>query len=125
MGRRALGVSVLAVVLSAGFATAQNPGIGRLPPVGDLYGYSPLVQSIDPFPSRTSGYALSMFSPMGGRRIEPLPARLQRYPAVVILPVPCGSCVAAPPAQPVAAGPITAGPVVWAMPAQGLQRFAR
>src|SRR5262245_21037040 len=126
MARGALGLSVLAVVLSAGLARAQWPGpqgpgpaVGHPQPVGDLFGYSPLVPSVNPFPSRTSGYAQSIFSPMGGKRIEPLPP--PRHPSVIVLPVvPCAPCVPYPPGE-----PAVIGPVVWAVPAQGLQRFAR
>jgi hypothetical protein len=69
MTRTAFGASLVAIVLSAGLASAQNPAIGQLPLPGDLYGYSPLVPTIDPFPSRSTGYAPSMFGPNGGKRI--------------------------------------------------------
>ena len=117
MSRTAVGLSVLVMILSGGLAAAQSPAIGQLPPVGDLYGYSPLVPTIDPFPTRTSGYAPSMFLPnIGGKRIYPPPVVVQERAGVVV--VPDAPVVLADPAAAV-------GPVESLSPARGLHRFRR
>jgi hypothetical protein len=122
MRRRVFGWSVAVVALAGGGATAQSfhgnawtlPG-GPLPPIGSNFGYSPLVPAVEPFPSRTSGYAPSIYLPrIGGRRIDPVPVR---RPPVVVTALPAPVL----PAEPAVAGP----PVVWPLPARGLQRFGR
>ena len=133
MTRVAFGLTVAAVVLTAGGAAAQPTGRGAFatppdwaghpPPVGDLYGYSPLVRSVDPFPSRSSGYAHSMFLPrVGGRRISAQPAPVPRQP-VVIYHAPAVA-VAELPAIPVVPAGGT-GPVTRPLPVVGLNRFVR
>ena len=119
MARIAFGMSVVMVALSVWPATAQSPAIGQLPPVGDLYGYSPLVPSVDPFPTRTSGYYHSMFDPRyGGKRVyPPLPVVIHKAPAVPgHLPA-----VSMLPTQPT----VPLGPVVTPAPVRGRQRFGR
>jgi len=118
--RSAFGLSVIAISLSGSVVSAQSPAIGQLPLPGDLYGYSPLVPTIDPFPSRSTGYAPSMFGPNGGKRLY--------YPAVTRLgtPIPVAQGAVAPGA---AAGPIeptvVIGTVQSTMPARGFRRFGR
>ncbi len=127
-----LGVAVVAVALSCGVATAQPPvWVGGPVPPGQLYGYSPLVPSIDPFPTKTSGYGPSMFHPNGHRRVYPSlvvnPRRHSRVgievvdaPRIIIevVDAPRG----APGLLPVAAfEPV--GPVVRPLPVQGVHRF--
>ncbi|MCE9565664.1 MAG: hypothetical protein K8U57_26880 [Planctomycetes bacterium] len=117
MIRSAFGLSVIALCLSGSVASAQSPAIGQLALPGDLYGYSPLVPTIDPFPSRSTGYAPSMFGPNGGKRLY--------YPAVTRLqaPTPVASGVVVPGAV---AGPIE--PTVVVPPtvyARGYRRFGR
>lgn len=127
MTRVSHGLALVVVVLAAGAATAQPPPwAGGPPPVGQLFGYSPLVHSIDPFPSHTSGYALSMFGRNGGKRIYPPVG--SHGPAVI--PYPAVTTVPAAPAEPavlnpVMAGPAVANPVVWPTPARGRHRFGR
>jgi len=116
MYRVAFVLSVAVIALSAGFASAQSPAVGQLPPVGDLYGYSPLVPTIDPFPTRTSGYAYSMFLPkIGGKRINPPPG--VHYPPVITVIHEPAAVV--PQDQPA----VLAGPVVLPAPPRGLHRF--
>jgi|GEM_PF-6898755 len=127
-----LTVAVVVVVLSGEAVTAQPlPTVGGLGPPGTLDGYSPLVPTIDMFPSKTSPYAPSLFGPNGGRRVYPQliinPRRTcppssypSPYPTVVVVrekPRP------APPVRVVPASFETAGPVIrpWQ---QGLNRFA-
>jgi hypothetical protein len=114
-------------MLSWNAATAQPPVwvAGPVPP-GELYGYSPLVHSIEPFPSKTSPYSYSMFIPgVGGKRV---------YPSLVTDPrrrCPAGPAVVevrhAPRTAPTVlpAAYETAGPVARPRPAQGLSRFGR
>ena len=84
---------------------------------GDIFGYSPLVPTVDPFPTRTSGYAPSWFLPrIGGKRIYPPRYAAQLPPEVVVIP---GTVVAAD--EPV----IVAGPVQSAPPPRAWHRFAR
>jgi hypothetical protein len=115
--------SLFALALTGGVASAQSPAIGQLPLPGDLYGYSPLVPTIDPFPSRSSGYYHSMFHPVyGGRRI---PAGVTRLPAPAVVVE--GAVPPIPLAEPAA---LPVGPTVTAMPqplpqARGFRRFAR
>ena len=67
-----IALALLVVGFMGSLSSAQNPAVGQLPLPGDLYGYSPLVRTIDPFPTRTSGYALSIFMPhVGGKRVYP------------------------------------------------------
>jgi hypothetical protein len=121
MTRVAFGVAVVAVALSGGVAMAQPPvWAGGPPPLNHIFGYSPLVPSVDPFPSRTSGYAQSMFWRNGGKRIEPLPARLQRPGTVIEYPT-----LPSVPEPAVVGGTVTVGPVVQVMPARGWHRFGR
>ncbi|MBA4190162.1 MAG: hypothetical protein C0467_19430 [Planctomycetaceae bacterium] len=114
MIRSAFGLSVIVITLSGSVASAQNPAIGQLPLPGDLYGYSTLVPTIDPFPSRSTGYAPSMFGPNGGKRLY--------YPSVTRLsapiPVAQGAVVANEPT-------VILGSVESAMPARGFRRFRR
>jgi hypothetical protein len=110
--------SLIAVTLSAGLASAQGPAAGQLPPVGDIFGYSPLVPSVDPFPTRTSGYAPSWFLPrIGGKRIYPPQYAAQLSPQVVVLP---GTVVV--PAEETA---VLTGPVQPASPPRAWHRFGR
>jgi hypothetical protein len=121
MSRIAFGVSVVTVALSGGVAAAQSPAVGQLPPVGDLYGYSPLVPTIDPFPSRTSGYYPSMFNPRyGGKRIYPALPPVVIHPAPVPVPAQV-PVVTVLPTQPT----VPAGPVVMPAPPRGWHRFRR
>jgi hypothetical protein len=107
--------SLLAVALSGNVAGAQSPAIGQLPPVGDLYGYSPIVPTIDPFPSRSTGYAPSMFMPrVGGKRLYYPPVRA-RDPVIIV-----ERCAAAP-----AGAAALAGPVLLPAPARAWYRFGR
>jgi hypothetical protein len=111
--------SLLVVAVSASLATAQSPAVGQLPLPGNVYGYSPLVPSVDPFPTRTSGYAPSMFLPrVGGKRIVPLPARagIHHQPTVIVEPG-----VMMVPAEPT----ILVGPVQLPPPARAWHRFGR
>lgn len=115
MSRTAFGLSVIAITLSSSIASAQSPAIGQLALPGDLYGYSPLVPTIDPFPSRSSGYAPSMFGPNGGKRMY--------YPSVTRLSPPIvvhGDAVATP-VQPT----VIMGSVQSTMPVRGFRRFGR
>jgi hypothetical protein len=91
--RLAFGLSVVAVALSGGVASAeQPPWAGGPPPIGSWFGYSPLVHSVDPFPSKTSPYYHSMFHPVyGGKRVYPSlltdpRGSGYREPAVIITP---------------------------------------
>jgi hypothetical protein len=114
--RGAFGVSLVALVLWGNFASAQSPAVGQLPLPGDLYGYSPLVPTIDPFPTRTSGYAPSMFLPkIGGKRIYPPPVVIQER---VVVAAPDTAVVLADRAA-------TAGPVEFPAPARAWYRFRR
>jgi len=115
MIRSAFGLSVIAIALSGSIASAQSPAIGQLPLPGDLYGYSPLVPTIDPFPSRSTGYAPSMFGPNGGRRMY--------YPSVTRLtaPIPVAQGAVVGPTEPT----IIMGSVQSTMPARGFRRFGR
>ena len=127
-----LGVAVVAVALSCGVATAQPPvWVGGPVPPGQLYGYSPLVHTIDPFPTKTSGYGPSMFHYRGDRRVYPPLVVNPRRPSHVIIEVVDAprviiEVVDAPRAAPVLL-PATvfaaAGPVVRPLPVQGLHRF--
>jgi len=107
--------TLFALVFTGGIASAQSPAIGQLPLPGDLYGYSPLVPTIDPFPSRSTGYAPSMFGPNGGRRMY--------YPSVTRLsaPIPVAQGAVVGPNEPT----IIIGSVESAMPARGFRRFGR
>jgi hypothetical protein len=141
MRRIELGVAVVAVALSCGVATAQPPvWVGGPVPPGQLYGYSPLVHTIDPFPTKTSGYGPSMFHYRGDRRVYPSLVVNPRRPSRVVEGVHAPRVIiegadphrviievvdaprAAPALLPVAAfGPV--GPVVRPLPAQGSHRF--
>lgn len=119
-------VAVVAVALSWEVATAQPPpwAGGPVPP-GQLYGYSPLVHTIEPFPRKTSGYGLTMFHPGGDRRLYPTliinPRRPSPTVATVVIEV-RDAPLRAPALLPAAAfEPV--GPVVRSRPAQGLHRF--
>ncbi len=115
MNRTAFGLSVLAITLSGSFAAAQSPAIGQPPPVGQLWGYSPLVPTIDPFPSRTSGYAQSMFlRGIGGKRVYPSLAMPAQPPKVVVER--CPTCMTA-------SSGMSVGPVQPALPARAWYRF--
>jgi len=141
MNRAACGLAVVAVVFTAGGATAQPTGRGAFatppdwaghpPPVGDLFGYSPLVRSVDPFPSRSSGYAYSMFLPrVGGKRLSGQPAPVPRQP-VVIHYIPAASpptggpptitaTVTEPACAELSAGPVPTGPISAGLNPAGL-----
>jgi hypothetical protein len=109
--------SLITVAFSTNFARAQGPAAGQLPPVGDIFGYSPLVPSIDPFPTRTSGYAPSWFLPrIGGKRIYPPQYAAQLPPQVVVLPATV---------VPVEEPAVIAGPVQPAAPPRAWHRFGR
>jgi hypothetical protein len=113
--RTALSASLLVVGLTGGVAFAQNPAVGQLPLPGDLYGYSPLVRTIDPFPTRTSGYAYSMFLPgIGGKRIYPPPVVVEDPRQVIALPDAT--------MMPAETGAVI-GPVQPVQPARGWHRF--
>ena len=115
MNRTVFSALLLAVALSGNFASAQSPAIGQLPLPGDLYGYSPLVPTIDPFPSRSTGYAPSMFMPrVGGKRLYYPPVRA-RDPVIVV-----ERCAAAP-----AGAAALAGPVLLPSPERAWYRFGR
>jgi hypothetical protein len=125
------GIAVVVVALSWNAATAQPPpSLGGPIPPGQLFGYSPLVHSVEPFPSKTSPYAPSMFLPgVGGKR---LPTQLVIDPrrpspscnAVIIEVRDAPRFRPAPPVmQAVAFSP--AGPVVRPLPVQGMHRFDR
>ena len=121
----------LAVGLVGGTATAeQPPWAGGVPPVGQLYGYSPLNHSIDPFPSKTSPYYHSMFHPVyGGKRVSPFlltdprrpPVVIQEAPTVVTEAVPAAPAAVALPTQPtvVAAPPVERPRLLRALPRPG------
>src|SRR5438045_3504794 len=81
------GVAVVAVALSWNAATAQPPPyLGGPVPPGQLYGYSPLVHTIEPFPSKTSPYAHSMFLPgVGGKRVNPQLVIDPRRPSCAVI----------------------------------------
>ncbi|MFO0825427.1 MAG: hypothetical protein U0792_20290 [Gemmataceae bacterium] len=115
--------TLFALVFTVDSASAQSPAIGQLPLPGDLYGYSPLVPTIDPFPSRSSGYYHSMFHPQyGGKRIPVGVTRLPAPGVVVEGPVP-PIPLAEPAALPV--GPtVTAAPQPISTP-RGFRRFGR
>jgi hypothetical protein len=116
--RTALSASLVVIGLAGNFASAQNPAVGQLPPPGDLYGYSPLVRTIDPFPTRTSGYAPSIFLPgIGGKRIYPPLATYPHQPVVVV--------ERSPLVEPAVPAPMVVGPVEWPLPARGWHRFRR
>lgn len=119
-------VAVVAVLLSWGAASAQPPvWVGGPTPPSHLEGYSPFVPAVDPFPSKTSPYAHSMFLPgVGGKR---LPTQLvidpRRQCHTVIIEVrdaprfkPTGTVMQAASFEPV-------GPVVKPLPVQGTHRF--
>ena len=120
-----LGVAVVVVALSCGAATAQPPPwVGGPIPPGHLFGYSPFVHMVDPFPSKTSGYALSIFGPNGGKRVYPplvVNPRRPSCPTVII------EVRDAPRPAPVVLPAVAfeAGPVVRPLPVQGLHRFER
>jgi len=114
-------LTLLAVGLMGNLAAAQNPAVGQVPPHGDLYGYSPLVRTIDPFPTRTSGYAPSIFMPyVGGKRIYPPLATYPHEPIVVLERSP-----AVVPTVPTVPAPTLVGPVEWPSPTRGWHRFRR
>lgn len=125
-------VAVVAVALSWEVATAQPPpwAGGPVPP-GQLMGYSPLVHTIDPFPTKTSGYGPSMFHPNGDRRVyPPLIVNPRRSCPVVIEVrdgprVPTGTNLAATAPVVTTAAFEPAGPVVRPRSVQGLHRFDR
>jgi hypothetical protein len=131
MNRVVFGLAVAAVVFTAGGASAQPTGRGAFatppdwaghpPPVGDLFGYSPLVRSVDPFPTRSSGYAHSIFLPrVGGKRISGQPAPVSRHPVVIhYVPAATNPVVLPGPVLPVGA----VGPVVRPAMASGVDRF--
>ena len=115
MSWTASSASLVVMGLFASLASAQNPAVGQLPLPGDLYGYSPLVRTIDPFPTRTSGYAPSMFLPgIGGKRIYPPPVVVED-PRVVV----------ADPGTVIVSGEpgVIVGPVQWTAPARAWHRF--
>lgn len=126
MIRLAFGLSVLAVALSAGAVGAQQPPwAGGPPPIGNLFGYSPLTHSIDPFPSKTSPYYQSMFHPvLGGKRVypslvtDPRPTATRQTPVVTAPEAPVTMVAPGGPA-------VIAGPVQTVAPARGLRRFGR
>ena len=122
-----LAVAVVAVALSWNVATAQPPPwVGGPIPPGQLFGYSPLVHSVDPFPSKTSGYAHSMFLPcIGGKRVYPPLVVNPRRPSCHDVVIEVRDAPRAVPAVLPAAAFETAGPVVRPLPAQGLHRFDR
>lgn len=126
MTRVAFGVAVAAVALSGGRAAAeQPPWAGGVPPVGQLFGYSPLNHSIDPFPSKTSPYYHSMFHPVyGGKRVYPplvidprRPTVTREAPAAVPATLPAVPA----PADPAA----VVGPVERPRLVRGWHRFGR
>ncbi len=119
MNRITIGVSVIAVALSGAVATAQPPDwAGHPPPVGELFGYSPLVPRIDPFPSRTSGYAHSMFNPRnGGKRIYPQAAPVAE-PIIIIHEAPATLTPSITITE-----PVFVGPMVQPVPVRGWHRF--
>jgi hypothetical protein len=115
--RAVFAASLFVVALSDNFAAAQSPAVGQLPLPGDIYGYSPLVPTIDPFPTRTSGYAPSWFLPrIGGKRIYPPQYAAQLPLEVVVIP---GTVIAAGETA------IVAGPVQSAPPPRAWHRFGR
>lgn len=119
MTRTAL--ALLVVGFTGSLAAAQNPAVGQLPLPGDLYGYSPLVRTIDPFPTRTSGYALSIFTPhVGGKRVYPPIATYPHQPIVVVERSPV-----VVPTVPTVPAPTVVGPVAMPLPARGWHRFRR
>jgi hypothetical protein len=110
-------IASLFVALSVNVVSAQDPAVGQLPLPGDIFGYSPLVRTVDPFPTRTSGYAPSWFLPrIGGKRIYPPQYAAQLQPTVVVLP---GTVVVPDEAA------IVAGPVQPAVPPRAWHRFGR
>jgi hypothetical protein len=119
------GIAAVVVAMSWGAATAQPPPyLGGPVPPGQLYGYSPLVHTIEPFPSRTSGYALSIFGPNGGRRVHPSLVVNPRRPCHTVIievrdaPRPAPALLPAAALEPV-------GPVARPLPGEGLHRFNR
>jgi hypothetical protein len=117
MTRAILAAPLFVVALSASMARAQSPAVGQLPLPGDIYGYSPLVPTIDPFPTRTSGFATSWFLPrIGGKRISPPKYAAQLPPDVVFIP---GTVVA------VDEPAVVAGPVQSVPPPRAWHRFGR
>jgi hypothetical protein len=126
--------ALVAATLAATTALAQPPvwAGGPIPP-GQIYGYSPLVPTIDPFPTKTSPYAPSIFGPFGGRRVYPQLVVNPRRPAYRFengswnsSRVPTGTNLAnLAPAEPVVTTAFAVGPVVQPLPVTGLQRFGR
>ena len=117
MTRAVFAASLFVVALSDNFLQAQSPAVGQLPLPGDIYGYSPLVPTVDPFTTRTSGYAPSWFLPrIGGKRIYPARYAAQLPPEVVVIP---GTVVEADESA------IVAGPVQSAPPPRAWHRFGR
>jgi len=113
-----IALALLVVGFPGSIASAQNPAVGQLPLPGDLYGYSPLVRTIDPFPTRTSGYALSIFMPhVGGKRVYPPIATYPHQPIVVM--------ERSPVVVPIVPEPAVVGPVEMPLPARGWHRFRR
>jgi hypothetical protein len=123
-------------MLSWEVATAQPPPwAGGPTPPAHLYGYSPLVHTIELFPSKTSAYSQNMFGPNGGRRVYPalvVNPRRPSPPCAVVIEVrdaprvPTGTNLA--PAAPApgllpAAAFVPVGPVTRPLPVQGLHRF--
>jgi hypothetical protein len=125
MHRIGLGIAVVVVVLSWEVATAQPPpwAAGPIPP-GQLFGYSPLVHTIEPFPTKTSGYGHSMFLPgVPGKRVYPPLIVNPRHPSCPIIIEVRDAPRAAPPVLPAAALVPVGPPVVRPLPVQGLHRF--
>jgi hypothetical protein len=126
------GGALVAIVLARDVATAQPPTwAGGPTPPGQLFGYSPLVPTVDPFPTKTSGYAPSMFGPLGGRRVNPpLVVNPRRPSCPVVIEIRNGSRVPtgtnlAPAAPVVTTAAFVEGPIVRPLPATGLHRFER
>jgi hypothetical protein len=122
-----LGVAVIAVALLGGVATAQPPTwVGGPTPPGQLFGYSPLVPTVEPFPSKTSPYAPSMFLPgIGGKRMNTQLVIDPRRSCTVIIEVRDAPRIhtGVPVMQAAAFEP--AGPIVRPLPMQGMHRFDR
>ncbi|MBN9119393.1 MAG: hypothetical protein J0I06_09570 [Planctomycetes bacterium] len=118
-----LALVVVAVALPWEAAPAQPPpwAGGPVPP-GQLYGYSPLVHTIEPFPSKTSGYGLTMFHARGDKRANPPLVIDPRRPCPTVV-IEVRDAPRAPALLPAGAfEPV--GPVVRPRPARGAHRFA-
>jgi hypothetical protein len=91
----------------------------------------PLVPTVDPFPTKTSGYAPSIVGPLGGRRVNPplvVNPRRPSCPVVIEIRnaprVPTGTNLAST-APVVTTAALVVGPVAQPLPATGLHRFER